>query len=112
MADETEDHATVSRCMRQPMEPFAWISPYRNDIYRVADPVGPDTDAEVLDVCRDAPGVIRGCGNEGAHCRRGAQMQALLRAHGVRRVALAFNKNGAPNTLYFTYDAPLLPLPE
>ena len=112
MADETEDHATVSRCMRRPdgAVRLDFSIPQRH--LPRWDPVGPDTDAEVLDVCRDAPGVIRGCGNEGAHCRRGAQMQALLRAHGVRRVALAFNKNGAPNTLYFTYDAPPLPLPE
>src|SRR4051812_16180540 len=68
LADEDQDDATIARCIRRAhnlgaggiivMNLFAWITPHRNEIYAVADPVGPDTDAEVIDACRRALHVI------------------------------------------------------
>jgi hypothetical protein len=121
VADETEDDPTIVRCVRRAemlgaggiivMNLFAWITPYRQELHRVPDPVGPDADAEILDACRGAGHVVCGWGNEGAHLGRGGQMLTLLRAHGVRPAALAVNTDGSPrHPLYVGYETPLIQL--
>jgi hypothetical protein len=122
VADELADDTTITRCIRRAeilgaggiivMNLFAWITPYRNEIYNVPDPVGPDTDAEVLGACRGALHVICGWGNDGTHRGRGAEMLTLLRGAGIRPVAVTINQDGSPgHPLYIAYDAPLIELP-
>jgi hypothetical protein len=121
LADEERDDRTVAGCVERAkrlgaggivvMNLFAWITPYRDELYDVEDPVGPDTDAEVIDACRGALHVICAWGNTGRHRSRGAQMLALLRENGVRPVAVKVNKNGTPgHPLYVAHDAALIPL--
>ncbi len=70
LADEHEDDHTIVRCMRRTqmlgaggiivMNLLAWRSPYPEDLYSIDDPIGPDTDAELLDACKGAMYVICG----------------------------------------------------
>jgi hypothetical protein len=119
VADEHEDDNTITRCMRRAqrlgaggivvMNLFAWISPYPEDLYGVDDPVGPDTDVEMLDACRAAHHVVCGWGTHGTHRNRDREMLAMLRASGIRPMALGFNKGGSPkHPLYVRYDRPLV----
>lgn len=123
VADEVQSDATITRCIRRAenlgaggiivMNLFAWITPYRNEIYGVADPVGPDTDAEVIEACRGALHVICGWGNEGVHRGRDRQMLALLRANSICPKAVGINKDGSPkHPLYVAYDAPVIDIAE
>jgi hypothetical protein len=80
----------------------------------VHDPVGPDTDAELLDACLGALHVICGWGPKRIARRRSSQVLALLRANGIAPKAVRLTRDGTPGhplyVLYVPYDAPLVDL--
>lgn len=121
-ADDQQDDATITRCIRRAeclgaggiivMNLFSFVSTKPHDLYHVEDPVGPDTDAELLDACRGALHVICGWGNHGRYRQRDIQLLSLLRANGIQPKALHINGDGSPkHPLYVGYHRPLIDLP-
>jgi hypothetical protein len=119
VADEQDEDATITRCIRRAerlgaggiivMNLFAFITTKRARISSVNDPVGPDTDAELLAACKTAMHVICGWGNDGRHRGRDRQVLELLRANGIKPKAVRITKMKAPgHPLYVAYDTPLL----
>jgi hypothetical protein len=68
VADEQDDDATIKRCVRRGkalgaggiivMNLFAYISTDPAKLREVEDPVGTDTDVELLDACRSALPIV------------------------------------------------------
>jgi hypothetical protein len=123
IADEQQDDATITRCIRRAenlgaggiivMNLFSLVSTKPRGLYTAEDPVGPETDAELLDACRGALHVICGRGNHGAYRNRAAQLLSLLRANDINPKALHINDDGSPkHPLYIGYDAPLIDIPD
>jgi hypothetical protein len=106
------DDPTITRCIRQAerlgaggvivMNLFAWVATRRTEIYEVEEPVGADTDAELLNACQGASHVICGWGNDGRHQGRDRQVLELLRANGIRPKALHITKEerAGPSALF------------
>lgn len=122
VADETKDDATITRCIRRAeklgaggiivMNLFAFVSTEPDRLYAAQDPVGPETDTELLEACRDALHVICAWGTHGTHLGRDNEVLKLLRANGIQPQALAFNGDGSPkHPLYVSYDTPLVQMP-
>lgn len=124
-ADETANDPTVARCQSRAQRMgagglvvvniFALRSTDPAMLYKVADPVGPDNDRAIQDVCRSARQVICAWGNPGKLLGRGAYVLDMLRGMDVPVFALALNADGSPkHPLYVRSDAApfLIPLPE
>ena len=73
---------------------FAYRSSDPRVLKSVADPVGPDNDHYLLEVCRQATLVVRCWGADGAYHGRDRQVLELLR--GIPPHALALTKMGHP----------------
>lgn len=119
VAGEAEDDATITRCIRRAeclgaggiivMNLFAYVSTKRARIYKVEDPVGPNTDVELLNACKGALHVICGWGNDGRYRGRDRQVLDLLRTNGIQPKAVRITKNGSPgHPLYVAYSEPLI----
>jgi hypothetical protein len=117
VANSKRDDATITRCIRRAqrlgaggifvMNLFAFVATKRAEIYRVPDPVGPESDTELLDACVGALHVICGWGNDGHYRGRDRQVLKLLRANGIQPKAVRITKKGAPgHPLYVAYDRP------
>jgi hypothetical protein len=71
----------------------------------VADPVGPQNDAAILQMASEASRVICAWGTHGLHLGRGAKVEALLRQRGVDLYHLGLSKGGLPkHPLYIGYE--------
>lgn len=122
IADDQQDDATITRCIERArrlgaggiivMNLFSFVSTNPRGLRAAEDPVGPDTDAELLAACRGALHVICGWGNHGKYRDRGAQLLSLLRANGIRPKALHINDDGSPkHPLYIGYDVQPFDMP-
>ena len=120
-ADESENDPTVERCQRRAQAMgygglrvgniFAYRSTDPNALYKIEDPVGQGNDEAIIEAAHDAGIVICGWGEHGNHLKRGEQVTALLRAHGIQPYVLAVNLDGTPrHPLYVSYDVlPTIP---
>jgi len=115
-ADETDNDQTVERCQRRArrmgyggvivLNLFALRSTDPDVLYEVEDPVGPDNDAVIRDVCSRASMVICAWGKPGRLLARAASVMDMLRVIGVPLFALAVNQDGSPkHPLYCRNDA-------
>lgn len=114
-ADESDNDPTVERCERRARAMgfgglvvtniFAWRSTDPKMLYALADPVGPDNDATILEEAASAGMVVCGWGKHGALHGRGAAVARMLMANGVQPHALKINNDGSPqHPLYVGYD--------
>lgn len=121
-ADETQNDPTVERCQRRAermgfggvtvLNLFAYRSTDPAGLYQVEDPIGPDNDTSILDVCRRAPMVICAWGKHGKHQGRAAHVLTRLRAEAMPLYTLAVNKDGSPkHPLYVRNDVEPFPFP-
>ncbi len=113
-ADAIDNDPTVERCQRRAQalgygglvvcNVFAYRSTDPNALYAVADPVGPDNNAAILEQARGAGLVICGWGTHGALHGRGDAVLRMLRDAGVAPHALQVNADGSPkHPLYVSY---------
>ena len=117
-ADETQDDPTIRRiigfakregCGRLEMlNLFAFRSPYPEDLYKPADPVGPDNDDAIVGTCMTAQVVVAGWGAEKIAQARAERVRSLLADTNL--VCLGMTQSGAPaHPLYKHRDTPLVP---
>lgn len=103
-ADGTRDDPTIRRCVGFArawgcgglvvVNLFAFRSPRPSDLAIVPDPVGPENDTHVLDVCQDAAIVVAAWGAEPVARDRAEHVVQLLA--GVRLECLGKTKGGFP----------------
>ncbi|BAC88203.1 DUF1643 domain-containing protein [Gloeobacter violaceus] len=87
-ADAARDDATIRRCLGfsrrwgfgalAVVNLFAWRTANPRALARVTDPIGPDNDRVLAQVCRGAGRVVVGWGNHGALHRRDQAVLALI----------------------------------
>jgi hypothetical protein len=115
-ATEFQNDPTVERCERRARalgfgafrvtNIFAFRATDPRVMRAMADPVGPDNDAAIVDSARDwADSILCAWGTHGAHLGRGAAVAGLLRATGRELLTLGLSKDGHPkHPLYIGYD--------
>lgn len=114
-ATETQNDPTVERCERRARalgfgsfavgNIFAFRATDPKVMRAVADPVGSDNDAALLEMAAEADRIICAWGTHGAHLGRGAAVGRLLRATGVPLFHLGLSQAGHPkHPLYIGYD--------
>ncbi len=114
-ATEVQNDPTVERCERRARalgygafrvtNIFAFRATDPRVMRAVADPVGPDNDAAILDSVPWADSILCAWGNHGLHLDRGAQVTALLRQSGAPLFHLGLTGQGQPkHPLYIGYD--------
>lgn len=119
-ADDVEDDPTVTRLVERAkrggaggivvLNLFAFRSAYPTDMMAAADPIGPDNDRHLLEVCAEADEVICGWGADGRFMDRDKQVVAMLRQHGITAKCLQVNKDGTPrHPLYVAYSKQPIP---
>jgi len=120
-ADEATNDPTIQRCERRARRwgfgglivtnLFALRATDPAGLRRVADPIGPENDAAILEAARGAGRVLCGWGNHGAYLDRASAVRALLAGLGVTPYGLALTKRGEPaHPLYLGYDRPPVPM--
>lgn len=112
-ADAVKNDPTIARLCRRAqalgfarfemLNVFAWRSTDPTVLRHVADPIGPENDAWILDVASSASMVLCAWG---AHAgARGTQVARMLRERGVALHALRVNDDGSPaHPLYLPYE--------
>ena len=116
-ADEATNDPTSERCERRARRwgfgglivtnLFALCATDPAGLRRVADPIGPENDAAILEAARGAGLVLCGWGNHGAYLDRASAVRALLAGLGVAPYGLALTRLGEPaHPLYLGYDRP------
>lgn len=110
-ADETNDDPTIRRCIRfakdwgharlHMVNLFAFRATKPEDMKAAADPVGPDTDRHLANLCREAQSyggqILAAWGTHGSHRGRDAYVASLLEFRGqIRLLALGSNADGSP----------------
>lgn len=115
-ATEFQNDPTVERCERRARalgfgafrvtNIFAFRATDPRVMRAMADPIGPDNDAAIVDSARDwADSILCAWGTHGAHLGRGAAVEGLLRATGRELLTLGLSKDGHPkHPLYIGYD--------
>ncbi len=114
-ATETQNDPTVERCERRARalgfgsfavtNIFAYRATDPKVMRAVADPVGPQNDAAILQMASEASRVICAWGTHGLHLGRGAKVEALLRQRGLDLYHLGLSKGGLPkHPLYIGYE--------
>ncbi len=120
-ADEATNDPTSERCERRARRwgfggllvtnLFVPCATAPAGLRRVADPIGPENDAAILEAARGAGLVLGGWGHHGTYLDRAAAVRALLAGLGVTPYGLALTKRGEPaHPLYLGYDRPPVPL--
>jgi hypothetical protein len=105
-ADETQDDPTIRRCVgfakrwgfgRLVMTNlFAFRSTYPARLYEIADPVGPENDAYLVQEARAASDVVCAWGAHGEIQGRGSAVARALTVARVRLNVFGFTQNGQP----------------
>lgn len=114
-ATEFQNDPTVERCERRARalgydgfavaNIFAFRATDPKVMRAVADPVGPQNDAEILSLAGSAEAVVCAWGTHGLHRGRGAEVEAALRAAGHPLQHLGLTQGGQPkHPLYIGYD--------
>lgn len=120
-ATETVNDPTVRRCVGYLWDwgyggmivgnAFALRSTDPEGLKKVSDPVGPDNDAWIISIAREAELVVCGWGNHGLLWGRGAMVLKTIRAAGAKPHALAVTGRGQPgHPLYLAADLKPFPL--
>lgn len=113
-ATEVQNDPTVERCERRAralgfgafrvLNIFGYRATDPRDMRAAADPVGPGNDAAILAGIDWADRVVCAWGTHGAHLRRGAEVEAMMRASGTPLHHLGLSKAGHPkHPLYIGY---------
>ena len=113
-ATEVQNDPTVERCGRRSRtlgfgafrvaNIFAWRDTDPRKMRAATDPVGPANDAVIAEGCAWADQVICAWGTHGEHLKRGAQVEALMRATNLPLYHLGLSKAGHPkHPLYIAY---------
>jgi hypothetical protein len=115
-ADERSNDPTVERCQRRALalgcgglivtNIFAYRSTDPAALYKLADPVGPDNNSNILQAA-STPNALVICawGRHGALKQRGAEVEQYLRGASVPLHVLALNDDGSPShPLYLPYE--------
>ncbi|KPQ06307.1 MAG: hypothetical protein HLUCCA12_11400 [Rhodobacteraceae bacterium HLUCCA12] len=113
-ATEVQNDPTVERCERRARalgfgafrvcNIFAWRATDPRAMRGQPDPVGPRNDDAILESAQWADRIVCAWGTHGAHYRRGAAVESLLRAGGHRLFHLGLSKGGHPkHPLYIGY---------
>jgi hypothetical protein len=114
-ATEVQNDPTVERCERRARalgfgafrvtNIFAFRATDPKVMRAVADPVGPDNDAAIVESAAWADSVVCAWGNHGLHLDRGAHVTRLLRSTGVPLLHLGLTGQRQPrHPLYVGYD--------
>lgn len=121
-ADETKNDPTIERCQRRAVSMgfgaiditnlFALRSTNPRGLMKVADPVGPDNDAAIMEAARGADMVICGWGAHGLARERAWSVMARIQATGIQLHALRLTKfgNQPAHPLYIPYEIGPTPL--
>ncbi len=116
-ADETNDDPTIRKCVGYAkrwgygslcmVNLFAFRATQPKDMLAASDPVGPENDATLQRLARDAGIIIAAWGNDGGHMGRDKSVMAMLPAlHALKQ-----NKDGSPaHPLYLRGDLTPYPL--
>lgn len=119
-ATETENDPTVSRCINYArdweyggmfmLNLFGWRATKPKDMKSAKEPVGPDNDAAILRVAKDAGLVVCAWGNDGAYRDRSGHVRALLREASIKVHSLTVTGSGEPgHPLYLRSDCKPVP---
>lgn len=114
-ATEVQNDPTVERCERRARalgygafrvtNIFAFRATDPKVMRAVADPVGPDNDAAILESAAWADTIVCAWGNHGLHLGRGDQVTALLRQSRAPLFHLGLTGQGQPkHPLYVGYS--------
>jgi hypothetical protein len=114
-ATEAQNDPTVERCERRARawgydgfgvaNIFAFRATDPLVMRAVADPVGPENDAAILDLAEWAGDVVCAWGSHGVHLGRCAAVAAMLRGAGHRLRHLGLTQGGQPkHPLYIGYQ--------
>lgn len=122
VATEFGDDRTVAKCQRYARawgyggmfvgNSFAYRCTDQKRLLEMPDPVGPDNDAHLLDMARQADLVVLAYGSPQAKGlrARGTEVARMLAHHGIKVTALRLSKSGRPeHPLYL--PAALTPQP-
>ena len=87
---------------------YAFISTDPQGLRKAGYPVGPDNDGHIEDACRGAPQAVCAWGANAKGLHRPTEVLRMLKAWGVKPMALRVGAGGAPaHPLYLPYDQPL-----
>ncbi|SFS20205.1 DUF1643 domain-containing protein [Yoonia litorea] len=122
-ATEVQNDPTVERCERRARalgfgafrvtNIFAWRETDPHKMRKVADPVGPENDDQIMDGLEWADQVIAAWGTHGAHLGRGPALENTLRQAGKPLYTLGLSKHGHPkHPLFISYSQKPLLWPE
>ncbi len=114
-ATEVQNDPTVERCERRARalgygafrvtNIFAYRATDPKVMRAMADPVGPDNDAAIVDSAGWADSIVCAWGNHGLHLDRGNHVARLLRATNAPLFHLGLTGQGQPrHPLYVGYD--------
>lgn len=113
-ATEVQNDPTVERCERRSRalgfgafsvtNIFAWRDTDPRKMRAASDPIGPDNNGAISEVCAWSDRVIAAWGTHGEHRKRGPEVEALLRETGLPIYHLGLSKAGHPkHPLYIAY---------
>ncbi len=119
-ATERQNDPTVARCERRARRLgfggyrvcniFAFRATDPRALQKVADPIGPENDAAILEGALWSRRVVCAWGAHGQYLGRGGIVRAMLVAQGVKMFHLGLAACGEPrHPLYVSYNVPLMP---
>ncbi len=93
---------------------FAFRATDPNEMKRQADPVGPENDRYILEICRfctnlNSSTVVAAWGNHGSFLDRSEEVVSMLKSKGTRLMCLKVSKAGNPvHPLYLPGDCRMI----
>jgi len=119
-ADESINDPTIRKCIGRAkrngfnqlvmLNIFALRSTDPKKLKQVADPIGPENDVWIREICNRVNTVIVAWGNDGEILKRGQAVSTMLFTPGIDMYCLGTNKNGEPkHPLYLSYEVLLVP---
>ncbi len=120
-ADAHTDDPTVTKCLKLArfwgyggiilVNLFAWRSTDKNEIRRVADPVGPDNDSTIRDTLATVDDILVAWGNDGVYLGRSGVVRTILARFQKRIFCIKENNTGEPvHPLYQSDRSRLRPM--
>ncbi len=118
-ADENKDDPTLRRCIHFARREgcaalvmvnlFAFRATQPRVMKEADEPIGPDNDRILREVCGGAAIVVAAWGDDGAHESRSTDVEYLLVQAGIKPRCFGWTKSGQPrHPLYQANDAPLV----
>lgn len=113
-ADENRNDPTIERCHRRAVAMgfgaldviniFSFRATDPKDLKKAKDPIGPDTNAVILQSARDADMTVCGWGSHGNHLGRDQEIRQLLKDNELAAHYLTLTSKGQPgHPLYIPY---------